>query len=174
MRRLSFLIATLVLLIGTTGLVRAQSAADQRAPTPTSSLHDVDGVFLTVDAVDAELETDGLYRTAIEATAERTLEAAGIAVLSRDEVLQDPRRPHLHIAVHSRLTGAGLHAYHLVVEFRQTVGLLHDPDMHLPATTWTAPPRTGAVARDQVEWLNDDLQAMLDAFVDDFQTANAD
>jgi len=174
MRSISLFVVALALLITCPGLARAQSAADQRASAPASSLQGVDGVFLTVDAVDAELETDGLYRSAITATAERTLEAAGIAVLTRDEVLQDPRRPLLRIVVDSQLTGAGLHAYHLKVEFRQTVGLLHDPNLQLSGVTWTAPSRTGAVARDQVAWLNDDLQAMLDAFVAAHQVANAE
>lgn len=174
MRSIPLVAVVLLLLAGPTRTAGAQGASDASLSAAAASLQDVRGVYLAVDAVDADLERDGLYRSAITATAERTLEAAGIPLLSRDEVMQNPRRPHLTITVHSRLTGAGLHAYHLTMAFRQTVGLLHAPDTHLPAVTWTATPRTGAVARDQVEWLNDDLQAMLDAFVAAYQAANTD
>ena len=118
------------------------------------------------------MERDGLYRSAITATAERTLTEAGIPVLSAEAVQDDARQPHLCITVTSALTGSGLHAYHLSTTFRQAVGLVHAPDTHVLATTWAAPPVTGAVAGEQVEWLDDEIDAMLLQFVAAYHSAN--
>lgn len=151
-----------------------QLAHAQAAPTSAlTSLEGVDGVFLVVDHLQATLESDGLYRSAIIGTAQRKLKAAGIPVLSNEELVNNPRQPNLHISVQSTLTGSQLHAYHLSIQFRQNVGLLiPSSDVQVLATTWEAPPITGAIARDQVEWVNDEITGMIDAFIRAYRMAN--
>lgn len=154
--------------------VGPRGVAAQASPTSDlTSLRGVEGVFLVVDHLQPDLEADGLYRTAIMATAERKLKAAGIPVMTSDELVTDLRQPNLRICIESTLTGSGLHAYHLTIHFRQNVGLLvPGSEVQVLATTWEAPPITGAVARDQVEWVNDEIASMIDAFVKAYRVAN--
>lgn len=147
----------------------AQSDADTR---DARSLQGLEGVYLVVDSFAAELESDGLYASAVEADVERQLQAAGIPLLTREEAVADPRQPRLHIDIESTLTSAGLHAYSIVVEFRQNVRLMTKGEAEVAASTWTASPMTRAAARDQVEWINDDIRSLVGEFVQAYASVN--
>ncbi len=92
-RRICFLIILLATL-STMPCVPAYSTEEQ-----VEVLRGLEGIYVVVGRLRPEIERDGLYERMLQDDAEFMLRTAGVKVLSREEWLQAPGSPYLHLNV---------------------------------------------------------------------------
>lgn len=135
-----------------------------------SSLHGLKAVYLIIQPLDSDVVKDGLSLDEVRTAVEHRLQAAGIRLVSEDN-LGERGTGILLLAIDSVRNTAGLYASSVRVELIQVAALARDPDMLVPATTWTA----GIVAMtgsSRVSRLGDVAVAVIDEFIKDYRTAN--
>ncbi len=139
-----------------------------------TSLRGLEGVAVIVERVIDAGGLYGLHRTGVRADAEYILEEAGIRVLSREEHLDVPAAPYLHINVDLvPIPETGRFAYGISVEVKQDVLSAIEPDTVLyDTTTWHHTPLVGSVDPDGLRTIRDLVEEMVEQFAEDFVAAN--
>jgi hypothetical protein len=110
-----------------------------------STLRGLPGVYVAVEALDPDVQQDGLTKATLQADAELRLRMAGIKVLSREEWAKTQGGPVCYIDV-SIVKDVGLtdvldfdlYAFEVSVELHQDVALLRDMAVKVLSPTWSA------------------------------------
>jgi hypothetical protein len=110
-----------------------------------STLRGLPGVYVAVEALDPDVQQDGLTKATLQADAELRLRMAGIRVLSREEWAKTQGGPVCYIDV-SIVKDVGLtdvldfdlYAFEVSVELHQDVALVRDMAVKVLSPTWSA------------------------------------
>ena len=139
-----------------------------------TSLRGLEGVAVIVERVIDDGGLYGLHRTGVRADAEYILVEAGIRVFSREEHLDVPAAPYLHINVDLvPVPETGRFAYGISVEVKQDVLSAIEPDTVLyDTTTWHHTPLVGSVDADGLRTIRELVEEMVERFAEDFVAAN--
>lgn len=157
-----------------TGLVLLAAAPALGQHRDRTSLRGLEGVAVIVEPVIDDGGLYGLHRTGVRADAEYILRQAGIRLLSREEYLDIPAAPYLHIDVTLVPDAEHAHyAYSITVELKQDVLSALIPDTVLYDTiTWQAEPLVGSLDAEGLRGVRDMTEALVQQFADDFVAAN--
>lgn len=109
-----------------------------------STLQGLSGVYVAVEALDPDIQNDGLTKATLRADAELRLRMAGIKVLSREEWAKTQGGPVCYIDVSivkdAALTDVldfDLYAFEVSVELHQDVALVRDMAVMVLSPTWS-------------------------------------
>jgi hypothetical protein len=139
--------------------------------TEQASLAELKGVRVVIEAVDPALKIANLATEVLVKDVETKLTAAGIKVLTSDELLKTPGMPYLYINVGTVKSGAVV-AYNIQVDLRQGAVLERDPNITTTVTTWTAGTRMGVASFSELNQLRGFADAGVDEFITAFKAAN--
>ena len=139
------------------------------------SLTGLPGVRVAVGQLTPEAIDGGLDSVGLRTTIELELRRAGIRVFHDEEVRLQPEVGVLFVnLVVMREQATGGYVYRAKMELRQDVRLARDPNVTLPATTWSA--RDAVIALGGRFSLRDDVagthRAQVAEFLNDYFTAN--
>jgi len=148
--------------------VGAQAA---RVGMETKSLRGLVGVCVVVESLAPDLVRDGLSTSSLQKTIAAHLTAAGVGMLTEDELSQ-PGAAIFYISISSVKNDAGLYACNIHAEVIQAAALTRDPKILTPATTWTSS-TVGIVGAANVKQLNQTVADMADEFIKDFLSVNS-
>jgi len=109
-----------------------------------STLQGLPGVYVAVEALDPDIQKDGLTKATLRADAELRLRMAGIKVLSREEWAKTQGGPVCYVDV-SVVKDVGLtdvldfdlYAFEVSVELHQDVALVRDMAVKVLSPTWS-------------------------------------
>lgn len=161
------LIAALVLVCVPVS-IRAQTEADPERET----LRGLDGVMVLVEDLRPDVIADGVTVKMIQTAAEKKLKAAGIKVLSENELMSTPGYPYLYINLNSiKPPGGSGYIYSISLELYQAVTLDRDSKNKCLASTWEVS-MVGMVTTSQLKGVVDRISALVDEFMDDYAAAN--
>lgn len=107
----------------------------------------------------------------LKSNVENRLRAAGIRVLSWDEMMKESGRPILYICVNMYEYEKFWYAYDIRVEVRQLVTLVNQPGKTINGGTWSMNV-TGVMNIGQIQTFYDNLGVLLDRFVGAYKTVN--
>lgn len=147
------------------------SAQSARLALEVKSLKGVVGVHVVVESLSPDIISDGLTADSLEKTIIDRLTAAGITLLSEDELSQDGAAI-FYISLASVKNDKGLYACDVHAEVIQAAALARDPRILTPATTWTST-TVGIVGATNVKQLNETVGKLADEFIRDYQSVNS-
>jgi len=109
-----------------------------------STLQWLPGVYVAVEALDPDIQKDGLTKATLQADAELRLRMAGIKVLSRKEWAKTQGGPVCYIDVSivkdvalTDVLDFDLYAFEVSVELHQDVALVRDMAVMVLSPTWS-------------------------------------
>jgi hypothetical protein len=161
-----------VLLFIMTAMLAALSpaAAKESAKQGGSSLAGLKGVGVVVEDLAPDAVQEGFNAQLIQADVEQKLRAAGIKVLTENELMKAAGIPYLYINIFTYKEDE-LYAYHITFELTQMVSLIRKPGIKLSASTWKA--RVGGtVGINKVNELRAVVKDETDQFVRAWKAAN--
>lgn len=119
------------------------SAVEDDAYT-RSTLRGLDGVYVAVEPLGSEVESQGLTAAMLKSDSELQLRVAGIRVLSKKEWARTKGGPVCYVEVNivtdvvlAQDLGFALYAYEIKVEFNQDVVLVRDMTFKALSPTWS-------------------------------------
>ena len=138
-----------------------------------TSLKGLQGVMVSVQSLEPEVEKAGLTMHDIIRDVELKLRIAGIPVLSEAQWLADPARPYLAIKVNvnNRAPTDEPWPYHCGVTLMQAVTLEGNPKIHMMASTWDRD-GVGSVLSGNIRHVRDGIKDYVDQFINDYLTEN--
>jgi hypothetical protein len=152
------------------GLVPPASAFDLLAAR--ESLQGLSEVWVLVDAIDADVEREGLTKSALQTDVEQRLRHAGIRVLTNPELLVAILSPHVHVRVLTRRHAAGDYAVVVDLELTQIVTLVRNPTVLVGARTWKAPARIAVLGATNLPQVRERVRELVDQFAAAYVAAN--
>jgi hypothetical protein len=141
-----------------------------------ASLRALSGVFVLVEKIRAEMESDGLTHDQIQTDVELRIRKAGIRVLTQKDMLNTEDQPYLYINVQSiKNNSTRIYAYSLEVSLEQNVQLVRKTTSSngtpFSACTWKRS-QVGIIPVSQVRDVRDYIADYADQFINDFLAAN--
>jgi hypothetical protein len=134
--------AMLLLMMSLTGLSIAFAVEDDEYSR--STLQGLPGVYVAVEALDPDIQKDGLTKATLRADTELRLRMAGIKVLSREEWAKTQGGPVCYIDVSvvkdiglTDVLDFDLYAFEVSVELHQDVALVRDMAVKVLSPTWS-------------------------------------
>jgi hypothetical protein len=122
------------------------------------------GFYVQVDNLPFDVEDKGLTRREVQRDVELELRKGGALVLTREQAIDNPSAPRLHVRIlTSKTDHGGLYAYCIVLSFDQAAVLARDAALNVDATTW-GKAGVGMVKTKKV----DDLRRLILENVDEF------
>ena len=110
------------------------------------SLRDLDGIHVVVEDLRADAQEDGLTTQAVEEEVRRRLREAGVRYVGAERWVVEEGSPYLYVNVNTVKSEAeGLYVFGIDIQLNQTVRMIRNPSVAIPATTWTSGCRVGAV-----------------------------
>jgi hypothetical protein len=152
-------------------VISCGNVAFGNSKTEQASLAGLKGVRVVIEAVDPALKIENLATEVLSKDIQTKLTAAGIKVLTADELLKTPGMPYLYINVGTVKSGAVV-AYNVQVDLRQGAVLERDPNITTTVTTWTAATRMGVAPFSELNRLRGFADAGIDEFITAFKAAN--
>lgn len=141
-------------------------------PLAQETLRGLPGVRLIVEKIDAEVERDGLTTDLVRTTAETHLRAAGIRLLSKDEVLMTQGRPTIQILVQTARSDS-LYAYCVEVSVRQEMVPIHrQTSMPVWVRSWVTENVVGIKPHKHIHVLKTTVEDLVDAFIRAYVAVN--
>ena len=143
-RRIAMLVSSAILssLMALAGLSLALAVEDDQYAR--STLQGLPGVYVAVEALDPDIQNDGLTKATLRADAELRLRMAGIKVLSREEWAKTQGGPVCYIDVSivkdvalTDVLDFDLYAFEVSVELHQDVALVRDMAVMVLSPTWS-------------------------------------
>jgi hypothetical protein len=119
----------------------------------------------------ANVQKNQITTQALKSQVENRLRAAGIRVLTWDEMLKTPERPMLYVSVNTHEYEKYWYAYNILVEVRQLVTLASPPGKTISGATWSLN-MTGVMNIGQLRTLYDNLGLLLTGFVEAHKKVN--
>lgn len=143
------------------------------------TLRGLSGVYVLVEQIRVDMESDGLTHDRIQTDVELRLRKAGIPVLSKEQMLKAPGMPNLYINIQSiRSAIYRGYSYSLEVSLDQDVSLTRtvistNPTYHptITASTWS---RTlvGTAPVDELSTIRRSIADYVDQFINDYLAVN--
>jgi hypothetical protein len=150
------------------GFILPAHAFDAEASRET--LKGLPGFYVLIEELNpniakyASVQKNQISTQALKNQVENRLRAAGIRVLSWDEMMKLPERPMLYVRVNTHEYEKFWYAYDIRVEVRQLVNLASRPEKPIIGCTW-AVNMTGVMNIGQLQALYDNLGLLLDRFI---------
>jgi hypothetical protein len=119
----------------------------------------------------ANVQKNQITTQTLKIQVENRLRAAGIRILSWDEMMKTPERPILYISVNTHEYEKFWYAYNILVEVRQLVSLASQPGKAISGSTWSLN-MTGVMNIGQLRTLYDNLGLLLTGFVEAHKKVN--
>jgi hypothetical protein len=119
----------------------------------------------------ASVQKNNISTQQLRSQVENRLRAAGIRVLSWDEMMKTPERPMLYVAVNTHEYEKFWYAYDIRVQVRQLATLVSRPEKPVSAATWSVN-MTGVMNIGQLQTLYDSLALLLDRFIQAYMAMN--
>ena len=116
----------------------------------------------------ASVQKNDISAQQLKSQVENRLRAAGIRVLSWDEMMKTPERPMLYVSVNTHEYEKFWYAYDIRVEVRQLVTLVSQPGKPINGATWSVN-MTGVMNIGQLQALYDNLGVLLERFVEAYK-----
>jgi hypothetical protein len=113
----------------------------------------------------------GLTTTQLQRDIEKSLTAAGIRTMTRDEWLKALGRPVLYLNINTHETEKYWYAYDIKLELRQIVHLEANPKVKTLADTWSIN-ITGMANIGNLNVVTKDTSILLDRFIQAYRSAN--
>jgi hypothetical protein len=134
------------------------------------TLRGLTGVHVFTDYLTEPASLKGQLRPQIRKLAEDWLRAAGIRILTRQEVDREPGKPRVELYLTPGNSETGC-PFRVSVSLRQEIVLVGDPSVHLLTGTWSdgGIADNGLAQGSEVETLGFYIQR----FIDDWRTANS-
>jgi len=168
--KIKFFITTLVaiLFLSQSGYTRAQNLEQSLA-----SLRGVNKAGVIVEKVSQVLHDNGINEDDIRRDALEKLDFAGITVLQDSTMHKLPGAPYIYINI-GAVKGKqdDIYAVNLVVEFRQNVSLIRNPQLkYFGAATWSVS-NIGIFSADKLKEIREFTKNLVEKFVKDYLKAN--
>lgn len=174
-RLLRLALQTVAALALLTGLVWPVHAFD--AEVTRETLKGLPGFYILIEELNpniakyANVQKNHISTQTLKSQVENRLRAAGIRVLSWDEMMKTPERPILYVSVNTHEYEKFWYAYNILVEVRQLVTLAGQPGKTISGATWSMN-MTGVMNIGQLRTLYDNLGTLLAGFVEAHKKAN--
>jgi hypothetical protein len=141
-------------------------------PLAQETLRGLPGVRLIVEKIDAEVERDGLTTDLVRTTAETRLRAAGIHLLSQDEVTMTQGRPTIQILVQTARSDS-LYAYCIEVSVWQEMVQIHrQTSLPVWVRSWVTESVVGIKSHKNIHVLKTTVEDLVDAFIHAYVAVN--
>jgi hypothetical protein len=147
------------------------SSARSDSSGERTSLSGLSGLHVVLEKIDPGIKCDLLETKNLQKYIEVTLSAAGIKVLTQDQMLKTPGMPYLYINL-TTARNSNACAYHIQVELRQGAVLERDPNVAVTSSTWTSW-ATGIVGADEVNLIRNYVEDSVSQFIKAYIAANA-
>jgi hypothetical protein len=112
----------------------------------------------------ANVQKNNISTQTLKSQVENRLRAAGIRILSWDEMMKTPERPMLYVRVNTHEYEKFWYAFDILVEVRQLVTLVSRQEKPIIGPTWSVN-MTGVMNIGQLQTLYDNLGLLLDRFI---------
>jgi hypothetical protein len=119
----------------------------------------------------ANVQKNHITTQQLKSHVENRLRAAGIRVLSLDEMMKMPEKPILYVSVNTHEYEKFWYAYDIRVEVQQLVTPVNQPGKLVNAATWSLN-MTGVMNIGQLQVLYDNLGTLLDRFTQAYRKVN--
>lgn len=163
--RLRLLFAGLIVACVVNGADAAQRSMD------AMSLEVIPGVFVVVDGVTADAESDGLYADTLRADIERLLHEGGVPTLTEWEWRNTIGNPALQLTLQLVKPSPHIYLYRATLEVRQLTVLARDSSKTVFSPTWSAGTLLGTRTTPHLHTLRTDIQRLVRRFIDAYQEA---
>lgn len=141
-------------------------------PFAQETLRGLPGVRLIVEKIDAEVERDGLATDLVRTTAETLLHAAGIRLLTKDEVAMTQGRPTLQILIKTARSDT-LYAYCVEVSVWQEMVPIHrQTSMPVWVRSWVTENVVGLKSHRNIPALKATVEDLVNAFIHAYVAVN--
>jgi hypothetical protein len=136
-----------------------------------ASLRGLEGVYVSVEKLNPEIEKDGLTEDLIRKDTELKLKGAGIRALSKKEWLSVEGSPYLYVSVNAlKLRETNEYIYAIHIAFRQNVYPVREPIPVLGATTWSVGGIVGITHR--LDKMRTSVKGQMDQFISAYLSVN--
>jgi len=138
------------------------------------TLRGVQGVYVSVEPLEPEVERNGLTREALRTDAELQLRRYGIKILTQDEATHTPGVPLLSLSVNVVPVNDDtipIVAVNMQVSFGQIVALVRDPTVICTCATWDRG-MTARISRARLAGVRDIVNDLVAKFINDYLAAN--
>jgi hypothetical protein len=147
------------------------SAAQAANPYERESLRGLPGVYVIIEAIASDAQTDGLTQEVIRTSVELILRSNGIRVLTESESLATIASPYLYVRVGTVKNGL-LYGLDVIIQLSQQVSLVHKPKVRMFAATWETS-QIGTVGKDKLRDIpSTAIEPLVKAFANDFLAVN--
>jgi hypothetical protein len=141
-------------------------------PLAQETLRGLPGVRLIVEKINAEVERDGLTTDFVRTTAETRLRAAGIRLLSKDEVAMTQGLPTIQILVQTARSDS-LYAYCIEVSVWQEMVPIHrQTSLPVWVRSWVTENVVGIKSHKNIHVLKTTVEDLVDAFIHAYVAVN--
>ena len=131
------------------------------------SLRDLDGIHVLVEDLRADAQKDGLTTEVVEEEVRRRLREAGVRYVGADRWVVEEGSPYLYVNVNTVKSEAeGLYVFGIDIRLNQTIRMVRNPQVTIPATTWTSGCRVGAVETKGLPALVDIIGESVQRFIE--------
>jgi len=169
------LLALQIVAVFVTGFVLPVHAFD--AEVSRETMKGLTGFYILIEELNpniakyASVQKNNISTQTLKSQVENRLRAAGIRVLSWDEMMKTPERPMLYVAVNTHEYEKFWYAYDIRVEVRQLVTLVSQPGKPISGCTWSVN-MIGVMNIGQLQTLYDNLGVLLGRFVEAYMAVN--
>lgn len=149
-----------------------EKSAELIKQTGRDTLAGLEGVMVSVEFLEPEVEKYGLTRQILQTDTELRLRRNGIRIVSEEELKQALGGPILVIEVlTTTVKEINLAAVSMRVELRQNVMLKRDPTIVCFADTWREK-SVMLIGLKKLKNIRESVQDMVDVFINDYLTVN--
>jgi hypothetical protein len=167
--KLRFLVVVMAAVLVGLGVLNFSASADSKFER--SSLAGLAGVHVVVEKMSPEIPIESLSKNALQKDIEAMIAAAGIRVLTKDQMLNTPGMPYLYISIGTARSGP-VYAYHLQIELRQGAYLERDTKVAVTSATWNCTGMTGMVPETELNIVRTAIDDGINEFIKAYIAAN--
>jgi hypothetical protein len=141
------------------------------------TLSGLQGVYVAVEDLQPNLlkygaaQKAGLSKEGLQREVEARLSAAGITVLTWDQMLKTPGSPFLYVAVNTHESERYWYAYDIRIELQQVVSMAANPKVRTMAGTWSTN-MTGIANIGTLQVIKADVGELMGKFAAAYQSVN--
>jgi hypothetical protein len=167
--KLQILVVVMAATVIGLGVMNFSASADNKFER--SSLAGLAGVHVVIEKMSPELPVESLGKNALQRDIATMIAAAGIHVLTKDQMLNSPGMPYLYVNLSTAQSGP-VYAYHLQMELRQGAYLERDTKLAVTSATWNGTGMTGMVAETELNIIRTAVDDGVNEFIKAYIAAN--
>jgi hypothetical protein len=146
--------------------------ADGSGISERYGLKGLKGFYVQVDRLPFDVEQRGLTQQQVQRDVELRLRKGGAVVLTREQAMNDPNAPRLHVRIlTSKVQHASLYTYCIVMNFGQAATLARDASISVDAVTWTKT-GLGMIKSKKLEEVRKVIAEITDEFLNAYLSEN--